>query len=215
MHLWDNQKILVAILIGILFFSGCTNRSESPQLQPAPPAVTFQQPVQVNWSTVCSGMHYTWAEYRTTTAVEESRERREYSKETYTGQPAIHLRRTVTYIRPDAKTMVYDLFYGERNGRFLGGQMKQIREGIPNGEELTATDFRFADSDPYCLVNRNTTVTFLGTEKVVVPAGTFKTASHFATWLNGIRFEIWTDPTVPAYLRAGYEGLKIELLEWG
>jgi hypothetical protein len=211
--------IITAVLFAIFLASGCTSSPGSGEPAGNNPLPALQPQTQISGEEFCKDIRYTWAEYafKTSDGIQSELRREDYSKETYHGQPAIHLRKTTTYIRPEpGKTSTEDLYYNETTGVFLGGNLQVSKQGEIIEEEIGANHPGFARSTPYCPSLENSNFTFINREKVTVPAGTFPDASHYAVWYGGARYELWTAPGVPAIIKFSQAGMvNTELIGWG
>jgi hypothetical protein len=183
-------------------------------------------------SATVTNNNYTWFEYRdnTTTGTPEGNiiqfegvRRNEYSNTEYNGEPATLVKITYTSMTYGWSS-VSEFYYDEsRTWRFYGKIVTTRANEAPVIEEFDAEETGGGNSGFF---GKDVMLTYLGTESVTVPAGTFSGAGKYSYYNpdNNHEFTYWFAPGIPVPVMsrseitmfAGCYGLEShELIAWG
>jgi len=221
--------VAVMLIVIAVALAGCTSQTTttssggSGTSSTGSPSSTASSSSPQVGSTVSSssvfGTNYNWMEYQVTstsggkdTKMDMKMER---SADTYQGQPATHIKVTMTS-STNAMSGVYDYYYDSAMSTILGGTMTITVNGKTMTMNIPATQLSQTEATNF---NKASPLTFAGIEPVSVPAGTYPTASKYTKSENGIDVTFWSAPGVPVPVKmassSSTTSTTSELVGWG
>jgi hypothetical protein len=191
-----------------------------PTVTPSPTPTGLQPGAHVSSSQVF-GTNYMWYQYLLTinsggTSMQADL-KTEISSDSYMGTPAIHHNNTM--VMPGmGMTTITDIYYDTTFSNILGGTITTIINGQTTVTAIPPGPLQNSGSNSTSF-QRETTLTYQGTETVTVPAGTFTADKYTAITDNGSA-TYWVAPGVPVPVKynivsTGNGDTTAELEGWG
>lgn len=188
--------VAVMLIIIVIITAGCSSKPKVGS--------------NVSSSTVFS-TNYKWIEYQMS---DNGNLKIDKSNDNYQGSPAVHEKIT---INSSMGTTVYDIYFDTLMKNVLGGTKTETNAyGDYAGKTITQNITQ--DPKPnfdWLGINEEKAFTYVGSESITVPVGTYSNADLYTSSTSGITFSYWVVSGIPAPVKIQSQIDTLNLVGWG
>jgi hypothetical protein len=213
--------IAIILIVFVIAIAGCASKSPLPSASTQANGSSSQQVGSNVSSSSVFGTNYNWIKYQMTNNYRgnemKNNLRIERSTVDYKGTPAVHLKTNSTISTTSrGGNMVSDIYYDTSMDTILGGTITMTINGQNFTREIPESQF---SRQMITNFNKESILTFKGTESVSVPAGTYPAASKYTKFENETSITYWVASGIPMPVKqitnSSQGWSTLELLGWG